>query len=152
MQMKDLCSVIDVVKALGPAAMSADQTAAVIDLQGYHSATVVLAIGAGGITFDTSNYIEFTLRHSDDNVTYSDVTLADIFGDDAPASIVTSQDSKSSIKRLIAAHATATWYHIGYCGGKRYLELDIEFTGTHGTATPIGVGVIRGHPELLPAG
>lgn len=150
--MKDLVSHIDVVKAFGPAALNSDQTAVVIDLQGYHSAVIVLGIGVGGITFDADNNIEFTARHSDDNVSFSNLTIDDLVGNDAPASIVASADSKSSIKRLIAAHAAATAYHIGYIGGKRYLELDIEFTGTHGSATPLFVGVIRGHSELSPVG
>jgi hypothetical protein len=148
--MKDLVTEIEVVKALGPAAMNSDQTAVVLDLQGYNSACILLGIGVGGITFDSSNYIEFTARHSDDNITFSNLTIDDLDGSDKPASIVTSQDSKSSIKRLVAAHGTATQYQIGYIGNKRYLELDIEFTGTHGSATPISVAVIKGNGRLKP--
>ncbi len=149
--MKDLVSKLKFVTGIGPAALSADQTAVAVDLQGYESAVLHLAIGIGGITFDASNYIEFTLRHSDDGATYTDVTLADLAGDDKQSSIETSQDSKSAIKQLKAEHAAAAIYEIGYIGGKRYLELDIEFTGTHGTATPICYSVIKGDARILPA-
>lgn len=147
--MKDLTSYLKLMNAFGPVSLAADATAVIIDTLGYHSAMIDLSIGIGGITFDTSNYIEFTLQHSDDGVTGIDVALTDLSGKDVPASIVTSQDTKSSIKRLIAAHAAAARYKMGYIGGKRYLHLDIEFTGTHGTATPVHYGVILSHAELL---
>ncbi len=147
--MKDLTSKIKFVNAFGPVSLAADATAVIVDTLGYHSAVLDLGIGIGGITFDGSNYIEFTLQHSDDGVTGIDVALTDLSGVNVPTSIVTSQDTKSSIKRLIAAHAAAANYKIGYIGGKRYLHLDIEFTGTHGAATPIHWKVILGDAELL---
>lgn len=146
--MKDLTSLIKIVKAFGPVTLAADATAVVVDLQGYHSAVLDLGIGIGGITFDSSNYIEFTVQHSDDNSAYTDLVLADLSGKDVPASIVVGQNSASCIKRLIAAHAAAANYKIGYIGGKRYLRLDVEFTGTHGTGTPICWDVILGDAEL----
>lgn len=148
--MKDLTSHVKISKAFGPVTLSTDQTAVVVDRQGYHSVAISLDIGIGGITFDGSNYLEFTLEHSDDNSTWSNVTLADLSGKDVPASIVTGQNSASCIKRLIAAHAAAANYKMGYIGGKRYLRADIEFTGTHGTGTPICWNFLLGDAELQP--
>lgn len=148
--MKDLASKIAIAPVIGPITIAADQTAVVVDRQGFESIVFHLGIGIGGITFDGSNYVEFTLEHSDDNSTWSNVALTDLAGDDIPASIVTAQNSASAIKRLIAAHAAAAVYEIAYIGGKRYLRCDIEFTGTHGTGTPVCWSVIKGNAMVQP--
>jgi hypothetical protein len=48
------------------------------------------------------------------------------------------------IKALVAAHAAAACYRVGYKGGKRYLKVLAKFSGTHGTGTPIAAMVIKG--------
>jgi len=118
--------------ALGPSTLSADNTPAAIDLRGYRKATLILAIGVGGITFDGTNKIEYKLTHSSDNVTYTDVTEDDIVTDSfAPATI-----TSGIIRALTAAHAAPTAQKLGYIGGKRYVKLLSDFAGTHGTGTP----------------
>ena len=37
---------------------------------------------------------------------------------------------------------------IGYIGGKPYLKLLADFSGTHGTGTPVSALVVRGDLEL----
>lgn len=143
--MRDLVSKLKLVQVFGPITISADQTAVVTDLQGYNSAVVEVAVGVGGITFDADNRVEFKLEHSDDNVTYTSVTAADLEGADVPATVTTGY-----YLSLIAAHAAATVQKFGYIGGKRYLRHDIEFTGTHGTGTPISVTLIKGDAEQQP--
>jgi hypothetical protein len=143
--MKDLVSQIGLVQVFGPAVIAADATAVVTDLQGYHSAVVEVAIGVGGITFDSTNKIEFKLEHSDNGTDYTDVTAADLAGDDVPATVTTGY-----FLSLVAAHAAATVQKFGYIGGKRYLRHDIEFSGTHGTGTPISVTLVKGDAELQP--
>lgn len=135
--MKDLHSHITIVSAIGNVVLAADNTPAAIDLQGYASAEVVLSIGIGGITFSGTNKIEFKLTHSDDDTTYTDVTTADMLGVTVSASGI--------IKSLVAAHAAAAVYRYGYKGGKRYLKLLADFSGTHGTGTPIAANVIKGN-------
>ncbi|MCM2472146.1 hypothetical protein HGO38_01475 [Rhizobium sp. CG5] len=135
--MKDLHSHITIVSAIGNVVLAADNTPVAIDLQGYDSAEVVLSIGIGGITFSGTNKIEFKLTHSDDNTTYTDVTTADMLGVTVSASGI--------IKSLVAAHAAAAVYRYGYKGGKRYLMLLADFSGTHGTGTPIAANVIKGN-------
>lgn len=135
--MKDLHSHISLVTAIGAAVLTADNTPAAIDLQGYQSAEIALAIGVGGITFSGTNKIEFKLTHSDDDVTYTDVTPADMLG--------VAVASGGIIKSLVAAHAAAASYRYGYKGGKRYLKLLADFSGTHGTGTPIAAMIIKGH-------
>ena len=135
--MKDLHSGMTIVSAIGAAALDADNTPAAIDLQGYNSAEIVLAIGVGGITFSSTNKIEFVLTHSDDNSTYTAVEADDMLG--------VTVASGGIIKALVAAHAAAAVYRAGYKGGKRYLKLLADFSGTHGTGTPIAAMVIKGH-------
>ncbi|MBB3396867.1 hypothetical protein [Rhizobium sp. BK060] len=135
--MKDLHSHITLVSVIGAVVLAADNTPSAIDLQGYESCEIVLAIGIGGITFDTTNKIEFKLTESDDNVTYSAVDVSDILG-------VSSVGTGGIIKSLTSAQAAATVSRFGYKGGKRYLKLLADFSGTHGTGTPIAATAILG--------
>ena len=129
---------MNVAVLLPVAVYAADNTPAAIDLQGYDAAEIVLSIGAGGITFSGTNKIEFKLTHSDDDSTYTDVVVGDMLG-------LSSVASGGIIKSLIAAHATAAAYRYGYKGGKRYLKLLADFSGTHGTGTAIAANVLRMH-------
>lgn len=135
--MKDIHSAMSVAVAIGNATLTADNTPAAIDLLGYNAAEILLAIGAGGITFSGTNKIEFKLTHSDDDVTYDAVDIGDVLG-------VVSVGTGGIIKSLIAAHADAAAYRFGYKGGRRYLKLLADFSGTHGTGTPIAALVIKG--------
>lgn len=141
--MKDIHSNLSVATLIGAATLSADNTPASVDLAGFESAEVLLAIGVGGITFSGTNKIEFVLTHSDDDSTYSNVTSADILGESGTI-------SGGIIKSLTAAHGTASSYRFGYKGGKRYLKLLADFSGTHGTGTPIAAIVVKGDPRVAP--
>lgn len=124
---------------IGAATLSADNTPASVDLLGYREASILLHVGVGGISFSGTNKIEFVLTHSDDDSTYSNVTSDDLILDSyAPASI-----TSGIVRALTAAHAAATIQKIGYIGGKRYLKLLADFSGTHGTGTPIAAQVVR---------
>jgi opacity protein-like surface antigen len=140
--MKDIHSAMAPAVAIAAAALAADNTPPTIDLQGYNAAEVLLQVGVGGITFDATNKIEFKLTHSDDDSTYTAVDQDDVLG-------VTVGDG-GIIKSLVAAHAAAAVYRAGYIGGKRYLKLLADFSGTHGTATPIAATVIRMEGHLNP--
>jgi hypothetical protein len=120
-----------------PSTLAADNTPAAIDLTGYLSATILVQVGVGGITFDTTNKVEFVLTHSDDNSTYTNVTTADMVGVTVTNGI---------IRSLVAAHAAATIVKVGYIGRKRYLKLLADFSGTHGTGTPMTAIAIEGTP------
>lgn len=128
--------------AIASATLSADNTPPAVDLAGFKAALLVLDIGAGGIAFSGTNKIEFVLTHSDDNVTYTNVTAADVLG----VSSVTS----GIIKSLVAAHAAGATYRFGYRGGKRYTKLLADFSGTHGSGTPISATWVLSEPELGP--
>jgi hypothetical protein len=134
--MQDMHSTIFVQKVLGPVVLAADNTPAALDRQGYDAVEILIDVGIGGITFDTTNKIEFKVTHSDDDSTYTNVADADMIG--------VSSISSGIIKSLIAAHAAAAAYRFGYRGNKRYLKILADFSGTHGTGTPISIDLILG--------
>lgn len=149
--MRDLASKVASFVAIAAATYSADTTPVSLDLQGFDSALFNLAIGAGGITFDVTNKIEFVMTHADDDGTgnpgaYSNVAVTDINGSGAPATV-----TNGIVKSLIAAHAAADVTEIGYIGGKRFLKLLADFSGVHGTGTPISAVLTKGHPRNAPA-
>lgn len=141
--MKDMHSGVKVQTAIAAAALSADNTPPAVDLVGFNAALIVLAIGAGGITFSGANKIEFKLTHSDDDSTYTAVDAGDVIG-------VTAVGAGGIVKALTAAHAAASSYRFGYVGGKRYIKLLADFSGTHGTATPIAAVAVLGQPHDAP--
>lgn len=142
--MKDLHSRILLVTAIGAAVLAGDTDSGAIDLQGYNSAEIVFAIGAGGIAFSNANKVEFVLSHSDDGVTFTPVTTNDVLG----AGVI----ENGIVKALRAAHAAPNSYRFGYKGGRRYLKLVADFSGAHATGTPIAAIVIKGagfnRPEI----
>jgi len=142
--MRDHANNITPVVAIAAATYSADTTPVVIDLQGYDAATVLYHIGAGGITFTGTNKIEFPLQHSDDGTTFTAVAQSDVTGGVTVA-------TGGIVKSLVSAKASADVTKVGYVGGKRYIQTYADFSGTHGTGTPIAVEVIKGRPSLSPA-
>lgn len=130
-------------KVLLPSATySADNTPAAVDISGFGAVTLAISVGVGGITFTTSNKIEFKLTHSDDNSTYTDVEQDHVLG----ATVA----SGGIVKSLVAAHATADVTKVGYIGGKKYLKLLADFSGTHGTGTPLGAVAVCELPDFQP--
>ena len=98
---------------IAPAVLAADNTPDAIDMLGWRGATLLLTIGAGGITFSDTNKIEFVLTHSYDGTEYVPVTSDDIITDDlAPATI-----TNGIIRALTAAKAAADLQRVGYIGG-----------------------------------
>jgi len=141
--MRDIVSNVAVVNVIDPAVYSADNTPAAIDLLGFGSAMLAIHVGAGGITFTGTNKIEFKLTHSSDDVTYDAVTIDDVQG-------VASVSAGGIVKALTAAHAAADVTKVGYVGHRRYLKLLADFSGTHGTGTPIAVTAIKANAASRP--
>ena len=139
--MQDIHTGVFIDTLIANATYAADTTPVAVDLIGFNAAEIVLALGAGGITFTGTNKVEFVLTHSDDNTTYTNVTDADMLG--------VSGISNGIIKALTSAQAAAIG-RFGYKGNKRYLKLQADFSGTHGTGTPIGAYVIKGEAMLAP--
>lgn len=141
--MKDLHSGLTVAAAIDAATLTDDNTPEAVDLRGFKGAEIILAIGAGGITFSDTDKIEFTLIHSDDDSSYEAVTVDDLLG-------VAAVGEGGIVKALVAAHATAAVYRFGYVGTRRYLKLLAAFSGSHTTGTPVAALVIKGHGQINP--
>jgi len=124
----DLYNNLSVAQSLAPAARTADENGAGVDLQGFHGAMVVVHTGA--IT-DGTHTIE--VQESDDDSTYTAVADADLQGSE-PA-IGVADDNKI--------------YKIRYMGTKRYIRAVVTVAG----ATTGGVYdavVVRGAPRKAP--
>ena len=141
--MRDLYHNIKIVEAIAPAALDDDNTPAAIDRLGFEAVALAIHVGVGGITFTGTNRVDFKLTHSDDDSTYTAVTLADVQGLDAVG-------TGGIVKSLNAAHAAATVTKFGYVGNKRYLKLLADFGGTHAAATPMSALAVLGGAADLP--
>jgi len=138
--MEHVSEALRVVNVLGPVVILADNVPVAIDLAGSPDGCMIhIGIGIGGITFTGANKIEFKVTHSNDPVSgFVDVTAADVLGESG--AIVT-----GIVKALVAAHAAAADYKFGYVGGKRYVKVLADFSGTHAVGTPIHItAIMRG--------
>lgn len=145
----DRASYMKGVPGIEYATYSTDQTSSSFDtsLYDYKALTIALEIGIGGITFTTSNKVEFDLTHSDDDSTYVAVTDDDVILPYSTTNTVALLGSTNGIvKSLISAHAAATVDYIGYRGKKRYVKFKFDFSGTHSSGTPMGFHWILDHP------
>ena len=140
--MQDLANNIKLMQSLAPAARDADANGTGVDTQGYENVAVVVDSGIEGITLSTTNKIEFELEHSDDDSTYVDCESADVNG---------TLGSNGLFLTLDANAETPQISEIEYLGSKRYVRVVANFSGTHGTATPVSAFVILGKPRHAPA-
>lgn len=124
----------------GPAVLAADNTPAALDISDCGSVDILIEAGIGGITFDATNKVEFKITHSDDDSTYTAVAANDVvLGTNCDAAVGTG----GIVRSLIAAHAAATLAKLAYIGGKKFLKILADFSGTHGTGTPIAVTLVK---------
>lgn len=142
--MRDLISNLSAAIAIPAAELDADNTPAAIDVSGFDGVMIEIHVGVGGITFTTNNRIEFKLTHaSAADGDFTAVTAADVQG-------VSSVGEGGIVHSLVAAHGTPRIARIGYVGGRAFLKLLADFSGTHSEPTPIAASVILGHPRRAP--
>lgn len=142
MTSKDLKTKIALVNLLEPQDNTDTDTASsILDTLGFESA--VLAVHVGDITgVDGSNYLVPVLQESDTtaNADFAEVAAGDIIGG------FTKIDSTTEDKVI---------QYVGYKGTKRYLRVNLDWTGTTVSAAPIAVmgilGDARDEPVTVPA-
>jgi hypothetical protein len=139
---RDLHDNLSTALLVAPQTATADVTPVSVDLLGFRAAMVLLYIGIGGITFTSTNKIEFILEHSNDNSTWNAVAQSDVLGHTVVAGGI--------VRSLVAAKAAADVQKISYIGGRRYVRLTPDFSGTHATGTPMTAFMVRGMPEQMP--
>ncbi len=125
--MKDLHSDIGVVAAVVPATLTATNTSAAIDLQGFDSATVIIQTGAIG---SSGNFTPSLTECATSGGSYTEVAAADLIG---------------SFTDPLAA---SSLYKIGYRGNKRYIKTVLTLNS--GTSIVAGVVVVKGHAANAP--
>jgi hypothetical protein len=130
------------VKALSAAVLTADATGASIDAFGYETVAITANVGASGDTLSGSVYVELEIEHSDDNSSWADAANTDI------RTAVTGTNTGTFAKIDDPAEDDAI-YSVQYIGGKRYVRIVANLTGTHTNGIPIGaVAVLSGAREL----
>lgn len=128
-------------EAITPGVYAADTATMLVDTLGFHSATVLIHVGVGGINFTNANRIDMVLTHGTaaDGSDQVPVTITDLVLDaGAPASV-----DAGVVRSLRAAKPAADVQKVGYVGGQRYLRLLADFSGAHGTGTPIAASIVR---------
>lgn len=136
--MRDLYHNIKVTQALNPVVATNTKTSSTIDLKGFDSAVIAIAVGQSGDTLSGSVYWTLAILHSDDDSSYSAVAAADL-----------SNGANSLVVNSSALDETI--YNFGYTGAKRYLRATATPTGTHTNGTPMGIVALRGTPSYMPA-
>lgn len=135
--MRDLLNLIHPVRAISPAAATADNTAwvsQVIDLQGYDSLTFVILTGA---LADIDATFAVTMDHGDQaNLSDAAAVPADQLIGTTTAAGFTYGDDDGTRK-------------IGYRGDKRYVRLTVTPTGNSGNAFCAAVALL-GHAAVQP--
>jgi len=137
---KDLANNLIAVQSLAPAVRTADANGTGADLQGFEGAFILFDIGAEGDTLSGSVKIDVKLEESDDNSSFSAVTSSSAVTDG-------SVDSNGIWATFDANAEAPAVVSIGYVGGKRYIRVVADFTGTHSTGTPVSALIVKGHPR-----
>lgn len=140
--MKDTYRVTTTHLLLPPAGYDADDTSDGVDIRGFRSALLQIAVGVGGITFSGTNKVEFKLQHSINGTDWAAVAQRDVSGVTVGANGI--------VRALTAAHATPSITQVGYIGGRPYLRLFTDFSGTHGSETPMSATLHLSNPNLGP--
>ncbi|MFC5371407.1 hypothetical protein ACFPIF_02510 [Brevundimonas faecalis] len=141
--MREQSNSLKIVSAIAPGVYTADTTPVAIDRLGFASATFAIHVGAGGISFNGTNKIEFVLEDSYDGNDWNSVPASQIVGPSLTA-------DDGIVLALKAAHADVTVTKLGYIGDARYVRLKGDFSGTHGTGTPLAATVVFGRPSQAP--
>lgn len=128
-----------------PQTVTADQNTASTDLSGFNSLLLIASVGLSGDTLSGSVKIEYEVEHSDNNSTWVDCADADLI--DAVAGAT----NTGTFAVVNSAATDETVYKASYIGGKRYVRVVINVTGTHTNGTPQSIIAVKGDPVYSPA-
>lgn len=143
---KDISQLLSAQNCFIPAVctQASNPSAITIDLLGYNACVFYIITGPGGITFTSSNKIDWVIQYSD-NSNFSSpgyVAAADV----RCANSGWSLGANGNVESIQAAHATTEILEIGYIGGHRYLQCVPTFGGTHSTGTLVAAIAVCGRP------
>ena len=149
MPTRENLSGIGVFSTFGPATVAATGAGVAVDTAGFDSATLLIAIGAGGITLHAGDPIDIVLEEADDNAHWPGVSQGEVQASYGTSVIV---GTGGIVRTINSAHpaADAKPTKVGYIGSSRYLRAFPMFTGTHGTGTPIDLKFVLGNAHIKP--
>ena len=117
-----------------------DANGTTVDTQGFESCMFVVNTGIEGDTLSGSVKFDFILQESTDDSTWSAVTSSTSVTEG-------SVDSSGIFLTLDANGETPQVSQIGYIGGKRYVRVKTDATGTHSNGTPMSITAVLGNPQ-----
>ena len=144
--MRDNFSQIKHVLAVAPAARDATPSITGIDLRGFQSCVFEILTGAGGITFTTSNKIEWTLTECDT----VDGSYTPVAAEYVQLQVGESYGAGGIVRAHTAAHAAASSRKVGYTGYKPFVKMVPVYGGEHGEDTITAATAVLGHPLTAP--
>jgi hypothetical protein len=153
--MKDQANSLKLVSVIAPQVITSgggDVTGADVDRTGFESVTFALQVGSEGETLSGSVKFDLKVYESDSASPVSSGAVADaadiIVPDDQSAVL---NASSSGIVATIDANAEApATLKVGYKGGKKFVTILADQTGTMSTGTAVAVLAILGNPAAEP--
>lgn len=134
------------VQVLAPAARTADANGD-LDRGAYPPAGIVwfeVNMGAEGVTLSGTDKIEVRVRHGSSATPTTPCEATDVVIPQDAESVagVFSTPAAANTGLILTFDANAeipNAFRFGYVGSERYVNVLIDFSGTHGTATPCAV-------------
>jgi len=123
-------------KSISTEVLAADEAGASVDLLGYDACTFLAVVGVAGVTLSATHFIELEVQDSADNSSFAAVANAEI------TDSVTGTNTGTFAKIDASSEADAV-FKTTYIGAERYAKAIVNFSGTHGTGTPIAIIAIR---------
>lgn len=114
-----------------------DTVSSILDLAGFDGAVMNVTVAAlTGV--DSSNYLTPVLQESDTVVgtDFADVAAANMNG---------------AFTKIDSTAKDSVIQSVGYKGSKRYIRVNLDYTGTGITAGVVGVSGTLGYPDVFPA-
>jgi len=127
-----------------PVVITADETSAEVDNQGFDSLLLIGNIGLSADTLSGSVFIELEVQESDTSGSgFTAVADADLQNSVTGTNVGTFaviDDPAEDKQRFITA----------YKGNKRFVRVVANLTGTHTNGTPISITSVQGNAEIRP--
>lgn len=141
--MKDTYTSQAPIQGLASQVLTGDANGDSVDLQFYEAAQIIAAVGASGDTLSGSVLVDLEVEHADDDGTGSPDTWEDCA--DADLLNAVTGTNTGTFARIDDPAEDEAVYATGYIGGKRWVRVVANLTGTHTNGIPIGVVINRGH-------
>lgn len=142
---RDLLNNLSIEQIIDPVVGTVTILSTEVDLQKFGSASFLAAIGETGDTLSGSVMLECELQHTDTTGSgYVAVPDAEI------TNAVPSSTAVGTFGVIDAAADDDTLYETQYLGNKRFLKVNLRFTGTHTNGMPVAVISMKSGPKYPP--